>query len=57
MDTETLLIDEVERRGYGIDLNHLRGHYIISYPGAGNRWRDIRFNSMERALNWLRSQK
>ena len=54
METDDLLIEEVERRGYGIDIRYLRGTCTISIPERGGQ-RNVNFNSLESALRWIKA--
>ena len=54
METDDLLIEEVERRGYGIDIQYLRGKCTITIPDGG-RHRNVNFNSLESALRWIKT--
>lgn len=52
MSTEDLLIMEVERRGLGLDLNHLRDRYTVEFR---DRRRNRTFGNMEDALKFVRN--
>lgn len=52
MSTEDQLILEIERRGLGIDINHLRGTVTIEFADGK---RDRVFNSLETALRFLQN--
>ena len=52
MNTEDLLIMEVECRGLGLDLNFLRDRYTVEFH---DRRRNRTFGSMEDALKFVRN--
>lgn len=51
MSTEDLLIAEADRRGLGLDLNFLRGIFIVQ---VGRRRH--KFASMLDALSWIKRE-
>lgn len=53
---EDQLIDAVERMGYGLNINELRG-YVKVNTGSGKKRDDHRFDNIASALDWVERQE
>jgi len=53
---DAALVDAVERMGYGVEINNLRG-YVIVNTGSGRRKDDHRFKSAALALAWVEQRE